>query len=54
MVVGLQDTTGEGNPEPWLKVVAASLGVTLEAAVCVMTEGDCWVFNVARGGTTEP
>lgn len=25
---------------PWLKVVAASLAVTVEQAVCVMTDGD--------------
>lgn len=24
---------------PWLKVVAASLGVTVEEAVCVITDG---------------
>lgn len=25
--------------EPWLKVVAAALGVTVEEAVCVITDG---------------
>lgn len=35
----LQGFLGRLNPELWLKVVAASLGVMVEEAVCVMTDG---------------
>lgn len=43
----------ELNSVPWLKVVAASLSVTVEEAVCVMTDGGGEPSRVAapsRGG----